>query len=206
MGKWVTIDEVNSHAGTLMNSTEELLVERARNGDAAAFQSIFEQHHRSVIRFIYGMVGDRALAEELTQETFIGAYRSFGTLKGEAKLSTWLCGIAKNMVYKHFRSQQQKHSHIAVDDQSVAELSDTEPTPDRQFLNKELKRVIHDALASLDADKRLVFTLKVLQQRSYEEIAEVTGFSIPKLKTDLHRAKAEMRRRIGPYLEVSREM
>jgi RNA polymerase sigma-70 factor (ECF subfamily) len=46
-----------------------------------------------------------------------------------------------------------------------------------------------------------VFTLKIFQQKSYEEIAQITGFSIPKLKTDLHRARAEMRRRIGPYLE-----
>jgi RNA polymerase sigma-70 factor (ECF subfamily) len=74
------------------------------------------------------------------------------------------------------------------------------------MLNTELKTVIHDALAALDDDKRGVFILKVLQQMSYEEIAEVTGFSIPKLKTDLHRAKAQMRRLIRPYLEVRDEM
>ncbi len=60
--------------------------------------------------------------------------------------------------------------------------------------------VIQRALQKLDEDKRTVFTLKVLQQRSYEEIAEITGFSVGKLKTDLHRARAEMRKRIGPYL------
>jgi RNA polymerase sigma-70 factor (ECF subfamily) len=74
------------------------------------------------------------------------------------------------------------------------------------MLNTELKAVIHDALAALDEDKREVFILKVLQQLSYEEIAEVTGFSTPKLKTDLHRAKAQMRRSIRPYLEVRDEM
>jgi len=58
----------------------------------------------------------------------------------------------------------------------------------------------------LDSDKRMVFVLKLLQQRSYEEIAEITGFSIPKLKTDLHRAKAEMRSLIRPYLEARNEM
>ena len=75
-----------------------------------------------------------------------------------------------------------------------------EPTPAGQLLDKELNGVITSALSRLDEDKRLVFTLKVLQQRSYEEIAEITGFSVGKLKTDLHRARAEMRKRIGPYL------
>jgi RNA polymerase sigma-70 factor (ECF subfamily) len=68
------------------------------------------------------------------------------------------------------------------------------------LLDKELSGVIQGALMKLDEDKRTVFTLKVLQQHSYEEIAEITGFSVGKLKTDLHRARAEMRRRIGPYL------
>ena len=56
------------------------------------------------------------------------------------------------------------------------------------------------ALLSLDEDKRLVFTLKVYQHRSYEEIAEITGFTLPKIRNDIHRARAEMRRRLGPYL------
>jgi len=56
----------------------------------------------------------------------------------------------------------------------------------------------------LDSDKRMVFILKALQERSYDEIAEITGFSIPKLKTDLHRAKAQMRRLIRPYLGGAR--
>ena len=74
------------------------------------------------------------------------------------------------------------------------------------MLTAELRRVIHTAMGKLDEDKRLVFTLKILQQQRYEEIAAATGFSIPKLKTDLHRAKNEMRRLIGPYLETSNEM
>jgi RNA polymerase sigma-70 factor (ECF subfamily) len=86
------------------------------------------------------------------------------------------------------------------------ELADGAVTPDDQLLNKELNGVIREALGALDEDKRLVFTLKIFQQRSYEEIAEITGSSIPKLKTDLHRARAEMRRRIRPYLGVGYEV
>ena len=88
----------------------------------------------------------------------------------------------------------------------MIELSDGKRPPDHELLDKELNGVIRDALGALDEDKRLVFTLKIFQQRSYEEISEITGSSIPKLKTDLHRARAEMRRRIQPYLGATYEV
>ena len=188
-----------------MNSSEELIA-GVRRGDESAFRLIFEQHHRFVFRFLYGMVGERRLAEELTQEAFMRAYKNIRSLRDDAKLLTWLCGIARNVALHSLRSHPGKNRWIAIDDQEVAELRDTQLTPENSMLNAELKGVIHNALATLDQDKRGVFTLKVLQQMSYEEIAEVTGFSIPKLKTDLHRAKAQMRRLIRPYLEASDEM
>ena len=190
---------------TLMNSSENSMA-RGRYDDEA-FRLIFVQHHRFIIRFIYGMVGEHSLAEELTQETFMRAYRSMLTLRGESKLSTWLCGIAKNVALNALRERNREFSTIEINDQSVAKLSASDRTgPDGYLLNKELRNVIHDALGRLDSDKRMVFILKLLQQRSYDEISEITGFSIPKLKTDLHRAKAEMRCLIRPYLEVRNEM
>ena len=99
------------------------------------------------------------------------------------------------------RSRRRDAANVEIDDEEKAfEIHDEGPTPACRLLDKELSGVIQKALLRLDEDKRLVFTLKVLQQRSYEEIAEITGFSVGKLKTDLHRARAEMRRRIGPYL------
>ena len=184
-----------------MDSPKELKA-GVRRVDENAFQLIFEQHHRFVFRFLYGMVGERRVAEELTQETFMQAYKNIGSLRGEAKLLSWLCGIARNVALHSLRSRPGKNQWIGIDDQEVAELKDAQLTPETRMLNTELKAVIHEALAALDDDKRGVFILKVLQQMSYEEIAEVTGFSIPKLKTDLHRAKAKMRRLIRPYLEV----
>src|ERR1051326_2837711 len=182
-------------------NNSESCMERARP-DEEAFRLIFAQHHRFIFRFLYGMVGEADLAEDLTQETFMRAYRSMDTLRGESKLSTWLCGIAKNVALNTLRNRRREFPTI-VDQQSVAKLSEGEGiAPDDYLLNKELRNVIHDALERLDSDKRMVFILKLLQQRSYEEIAEITGFSIPKLKTDLYRAKAEMRSLIRPYLEA----
>jgi RNA polymerase sigma-70 factor, ECF subfamily len=186
-------------AGSLMNSSADL-VSRACRGDHEAFRLIFERYSRPVISFIYDQVSDRELAEELTQETFVRAYRSLKTLRSETKLSTWLFGIAKNVSRESLRARIRQNQHIDLDDASVLDLSDREPVPVNQLLNKELNDVVQRALALLDEDKRLVFTLKVFQQCSYEEIAEITGFSIPKLKTDLHRARTEMRQRVGQYV------
>src|SRR5206468_12791129 len=175
-------------------------------GDHEAFHLIFERYARSVLSFLYDLVGQRELAEDLAQETFVRAYRGLHTLRDEGKLSTWLFGIARNVARESFRSRPREDKKVQLDDAQVLDLSDGQLLPDGQLLNRELNGVIYGALERLDEDKRVVFTLKIFHQQSYEEIAEITGFSIPKLKTDLHRAKAEMRRRIRPYLELNHDL
>jgi RNA polymerase sigma-70 factor, ECF subfamily len=196
---------MSAFAGTLMNSSADL-VTRVCQGDAEAFRLIFERYSRPVIGFIYDMVNDRGLAEELTQETFVRAYRAIHTMRTETKLSTWLFGIARNVARESLRARARANSHVDLADKSVMDLSDNKPVPVDGLLNKELSELIRRSLAALDEDKRLVFTLKVLQQCSYEEIAEITGFSLAKLKTDLHRARAEMRKKISPYAGVGYEV
>lgn len=185
-----------------MNSAEDLIA-RVRSGETDAFQLIFDRYSRPVISFIYDLTNDRESSEELMQETFVRAYKNLGTLRGDAKLSTWLFGIAKNVARESFRTRQRASRNVELDDEAVRELRDGKLPPDDSLINKELNGVIRSALARLDDDKRLVFALRVFQQQSYEEIAAITGFSIAKLKTDLHRARIEMRRLIRPYLEVS---
>ena len=209
--KRLTVDELSlegqpgAFAGTLMNSSADL-VTRVCAGDAEAFRLIFERYSRPVISFIFDMVNDRALAEELTQETFVRAFRAIRTMRRETKLSTWLFGIAINVAREALRARVRAGNHLHLADKAVLDLSDGSPAPVEDVLSKELNDVIRRSLAALDEDKRLVFTLKVLHQCSYEEIAEITGFSIAKLKTDLHRARAEMRRRISSYAGVGYEV
>jgi len=209
--KRLTVDELNlegqpgAFAGTLMNSSADL-VTRVCQGDSEAFRLVFERYSRPVISFIFDMVNDRGLAEELTQETFVRAYRAMRTMRKDTKLSTWLFGIARNVARESIRARVRANSHVHLADKSVMDLSDDKPVPVDGLLSKELNDLIRRSLAALDEDKRLVFTLKVLHQCSYEEIAAITGFSIAKLKTDLHRARAEMRRRISPYAGVGYEV
>jgi RNA polymerase sigma-70 factor (ECF subfamily) len=192
-------------AGTLMNSSADL-VTRVCQGDSDAFRLIFERYSRPIISFIYDMVGDRALAEELTQETFVRAFRAIHTMRAETKLSTWLFGIARNVARESLRARARANNHVDLADKSVMDLSDNKPEPVDGLLSKELNALIRRSLAALDEDKRLVFTLKVLHQCSYEEIAMITGFSLAKLKSDLHRARAEMRKRISAYAGVGYEV
>lgn len=200
--KRVAAGRAGLHSSPQMNSLETP-IERARRGDPEAFRQLFERYSRPVISFVYDMVGDRALAEDLTQETFVRAYRHLGSLREESKFSTWLFSIAKNVAREHLRSGERRASKVELDDEQVLELQDEGRTPVEGLLDKELNGVVRRALGALDEDKRTVFALKVFQQRSYEEIAEITGFSLPKVKTDLHRARAEMRKRIRPYLGVT---
>ena len=179
------------------------LVARAREGDGDAFRAIFDRYSKPVTSFLCDLVGDRGLAEELAQETFVRAYKALGSFREDGRVSTWIFGIAKNVARESHRSRRRESSRVALDDEGVVELSDAAPLPEHQLLGKEFTRLVHDALGALDDDKRTVFALKVFQQKSYEEISEITGSSVPKLKTDLHRAKAEIRRRIRPYLGVS---
>lgn len=190
---------------TIHNSTADLIA-KAQRGDKEAFGLIFEYHHRFIYKFIYAMLGNAESAEELTQETFLGAYKNIQSLRGDATLKTWLCAIAKNMVYSSFRG---KHRQLNQADEEIESLELTDhknPSPDREILNKELHQKIAVALGALDEDKRMIFILKEMQQLSYKEIAEITGYGIPKLKTDLFRAKNEMRTRLRPYLEATNEV
>lgn len=180
------------------------LIARAKGGDREAFGLIFDHYYRFIYKFIYAMLSEQSLAEELTQETFLGAYKSIHSLRGEAKLQTWLCGIAKNVVYKSSRTQRRRIKRSDDEIESLNVVDEKNLPPDRQFLSKELKFLIDAALGKLDEDRRLVFTLKELQNLSYKEISEITGYAIPKLKTDLSRAKTEMRNMLRHFREVEK--
>ena len=186
----------------MMHGNEEL-IERSCHGDEEAFRTIFDRYSKPVAGFIFGMIGERGLAEELAQETFVRAYRKMDSLKDASKLSTWLFGIAKNVAREAIQTRRLARQRNEPGSGLISNLSDKAPLPDELLLKKELHQVIEHALGTLDADKRMVFTLRIFQQRSYEEMVEITGFSMAKVKTDLHRACAEMRRLIRPYREGS---
>lgn len=181
------------------------IVTRAKGGDEEAFHLIFNRYGRPVLSFLNNLVQNRELAEELAQETFVRAYRNLAGLREEMHLSTWLFGIARNVAREATRQMRRDERKIALDEPESLRLTSDTVLPEGAMLDRELNATIQKALLALDEDKRLVFSLKIFHEKSYEEISAITGHSIGKLKTDLHRARAEMRKRIAPYLETTQQ-
>lgn len=176
------------------------VVARAAGGDEDAFHLIFNRYGRPVLSFINNHVRNPDLADELTQETFVRAYRNLGGLREESRLSTWLFGIAKNVVYESLRQSKRDQRKVALDEPESIKLESSAALPEEVMRDRELNEAIASALSLLDDDKRTVFSLKIFHEKSYEEISEITGHSVGKLKTDLHRARAEMRKRLAAHL------
>lgn len=180
------------------SAPEELV--GASGGDAEVFRTIFHRYGKPIHAFIYHLVGDRPRAEELTQETFLRAYRALDRRQHASKLSTWLFGIARNVVREAIREKRRRLHLVELDDANSQNVHDERIGPDERFLTDELERAIRRALDELSVDQRVVFVLKVLKKVSYQEISSATGVSTGKLKTDLHRARMQLRHKLEPYL------
>lgn len=176
------------------------VIARAKTGDEEAFHLIFNRYGRPILSFINNLVQNPDLAEELSQETFVRAFKNLSGLREETRFSTWLFGIARNVVYEGLRQTRKNKKNIDLDDPESLRLEAHGLQPEGAMRDRELNTAISKALSLLDDDKRTVFSLKIFQEKSYEEISAITGHSIGKLKTDLHRARAEMRKRIAAHL------
>jgi RNA polymerase sigma-70 factor, ECF subfamily len=179
------------------------VVVRSQNGDEDAFHHLFRRYSKPVLDFIYNMIGDRDLAAELMQETFVRAYKNLSNLKETGKFSTWLFGIAKNTVREAIRERKEERLKVGLDEPASLQIEDDKIKPDEQILKWELNNVINKILLDLNEDWRTAFILKFFNHQSYEEISEITGWSMGKVKTDLHRARLEMKRRLQSYLPES---
>ena len=167
--------------------------------DPDFFSVLFRRYSRPVLGFIYNLLGDREKAEELTQETFFRAFRGLDRMQSGSRMSTWLFGIARNVTREAIRGKRRRE--VDLDESMLSSLHDGRAAPEESFITEELMLEIRRSLDSLTADQRVVFILKMLNKMRYQEISRITGSSIGKLKTDLHRARQHMRRRLQPYVQ-----
>ena len=179
---------------------------RTRRADAAEFRAIFDRYAAPMLAFLHDMVGDREMAEDLTQETFVRAHAGLCGLRDPARLSSWLYGIAKNVAREALRARLRHPPPVSLESLGDLELAAADPEPEFELMRQEFHASVREALATLDEERRAVFSLRVFHDRSYAEIAEITGFTLPKLKSELHRARGEMRRLLRPYLGGTDEM
>jgi RNA polymerase sigma-70 factor (ECF subfamily) len=180
-------------------------IRKAQKGDVGSYQNIYEVFARKVLNFIYRMVNSPEEAEDLTQETFVTVYQKLRTLKDNSKFEPWLFRIARNFVYQRYRTRSPATVSIDAldeDGQAVTQLVDARKNPDEAFQTLELEDVMADVIAGLPEKYREVFVLSALQNLSYQHIADVVGRSLPSVKTDIHRARLEVRKRVKDYLKV----
>ncbi len=176
---------------------EPRLIQRACQGDPAAERAIYDAHVDRVFRLAYRLTGDEALAEDLTQETFVRAFDRLGEFRGDSLLSTWLHTVATRVVLSGLRKVRRIRGHEATDLDMVPQP----PAAPRR--DAELRLLLDEAIEALPEDMRLVFLMHDVEGFKHREIAGGLGISAGTSKSRLHRARAWLRdylARVGFHL------
>jgi RNA polymerase sigma-70 factor, ECF subfamily len=192
------------------DGAEEALAERAAQGDGGAFDALVTLFSGRVFAVAFRMLGDRAEAEDLSQEVFVALYHALPTFRGESRLSTWIYRITRNRCLNRLKFLKRRHvgHHADIDDPAVARgVSDPETevrgarAPDKKLEGRELRDLLEKHLRDLPEEQRALVILRDLEDLSYEEIAEVTGLPLGTVKSRLHRARMELSHRLGPHID-----
>ena len=177
---------------------EHGLVHKAVRGDAHAFRRLFERHAPPVRRFLGDLLRDDAAADEATQETFVRAHGKLGTLREDDKVLPWLFGIARNVFYEELRARRR---HLrALDDDAASDEPDRAPSPEGMLLGAEADAQLVRALGELGDERRAALVLRIDHGLDYDQIADVMGWPLSKVKNEIHRARLTLRARLAKYV------
>jgi RNA polymerase sigma-70 factor (ECF subfamily) len=174
---------------------ERELVERCRSGDEHAFQQLVDRYKDLVFAMIARTVQDRSRAEDLAQDVFLRIHRGLPYFRGEARLSTWIYRIVANVCLQdHGRTPKTS----PIDDERLAQAVSV---VDRQFTDLEVRDRLEKAIARLPAHYRLLIAAHYLRGVQYEELAEALQLPLGTVKTQLYRAKQQLRRLLETELK-----
>jgi RNA polymerase sigma-70 factor (ECF subfamily) len=169
-----------------------MLVQRALQGEADAFATLFQLHRSRVYAVCLRMTNNPADADDLTQESFIQAFRKLATFRGESALSTWLHRVAVNTALMHFR--RQSLSKVALDAPAEHESGRRELGRQDDRLHSSLDRIaLTRALEALPSGYRTIFELHEISGYGHREIAKLLRCSVGNSKSQLHKAKQRIR-------------
>ena len=192
-----------SSALDLANLPDADVVALAQQGRESAYRELIRRYERPVFSLVFRMVRDRALAEDLAQETFIKVLNNIDRYVPEFKFSSWLFKIANNLAIDHLRRRQLPtiSMHGAPDATSASRIeattfdvaSDGESALD-ELEARELGTAIEKAIAALRPEYRSCIMLRHVEGRSYEEIAATLDLPLGTVKTYIHRARHELRK------------
>jgi RNA polymerase sigma-70 factor (ECF subfamily) len=179
---------------------------RVRAGDREAFSTLVEKYRTPVVHFLYRMVHEPALAEELAQEVFLRIYRARKSYKPRAKFSTWLFRIATNVALNSLRDGRMRRAREsslegeAEEAGPALQVADPGGNVEQRMLEAERQEEIRRAVEALPEKQRLAVLLHKYQEMDYDEIADILDCSQSALKSLLFRAYETLRVRLKPLL------
>ncbi|MBE3567711.1 MAG: sigma-70 family RNA polymerase sigma factor [Thermogemmatispora sp.] len=195
------------------DADEVELLARSQSGDVNAFNELVLRYQSSVYNVALRMLGDADLAADITQDTFLAAFRHLATFRGGTAFRSWLLRITTNLIYDHWR-RQRRHPDESLeaardedDPQSPATLaqlasSALEANPELYLLHQELQELIQRGLAELPPEQRLAVILCDIEGLPYEEIAAVTHTTLGTVRSRIARGRARLRTYLARYQEL----
>ena len=190
-------------------ATDAELVACAARGEAAAFETIMRRHNRLLFRSARGVVGDDAEAQDVVQETYLRAFATLHSFRGDAALATWLARIAINLALD---AQRKRGRSVQLDDTQdlgaepamehmMAFNAPASDAPDTAAERSEVRELLQRAIASLPAIYRSVFILRAVEEMSVDETAFSLSVSDAVVKTRYLRARSMLRDALGAQVE-----
>ena len=187
-------------AAAALDYDAELML-RVKEGDGASFAVLLDKHRSSVVHFLYRMIQNQAVAEELAQEVFLRVYRSRATYEATAKFTTWLFRIATHLALNSLRDGKHERMQERLDDGSpdlpIRQVSDTRPSVEQSMVYQAKLAEIRRAIAMLPEKQRAAVLMHKYEEMEYAQIAKVLGCSESAVKSLLFRAYETLRARLA---------
>jgi len=180
---------------------------RVAEGDEAGFTYLAEKYHRPMIHFLYRMVGNHAVAEELAQEVFLRVYRARSSYRAEARFTTWLYRIATNLAVNHARDTKHERAaqtvYLDAPDEETGttpDLADDDPSVEERMLRDERMAAIRKHVMALPERQRMAVLMHKYQGMDYRQIGEVLKLSESATKSLLFRAYQTLREKLKDFV------
>ena len=177
---------------TRIKDKDTELVHRVRDGDTGAFRILVNLYKDKSLSLAVSIVRDEPLAEDILQDVFIKVYKNIKKFKFKSKFSTWLYRIVVNSCYNELKKQRPK---VAIEASNILEQAVTK-TRDKTLAYKDQQKYIQMAMAQLKTDEALVLRLFYLCEMSLKEIETISGYSVSKIRVDLHRGRKNMEKQL----------
>ncbi len=187
----------------IVDSTEQddvRLVAASKSGDQDAFALLVQRHQHRVFNLVYRMLQEYDEASEVTQETFLAAWQGLPSFRGDARFSTWLYRIAYNCCLKQVEQHKRdKALQTAIQAEQHLEDADHETRVETEIDAHDRQTLVREQLSTLPTKYRLVLVLRHLQEKTYEEMAEILAMPIGTIKTHLFRARNLLKERLQAF-------